>query len=111
MYMLSLQDAVRSQSPLQWLYADHFVPQLKHCWLRNVNKHALKAGQGAPGMGHWLYTLPTAPFTKVANGPFKLGGCNTGLGLHPRVQAICVANNFLEPNRRARHHWMPLVDM
>ena len=55
------------------MYADHFVPQLKHCWLRNVNKHTLKAGQGAPGMGHWLYTLPTAPFTKVANGPFKWG--------------------------------------
>ena len=34
------------------MYADHFVPQLKHCWLRNVNKHTLKAGQGAPGMGH-----------------------------------------------------------
>ena len=56
-----------------WMYADHFVPQLKHCWLCNVNKHTLKAGQGAPGMGHWLYTLPTAPFTKVANGPFKWG--------------------------------------
>ena len=56
-----------------WMYADHFVPQLKHCWLRNVNKHSLKAGQGAPGMGHWLYTLPTAPFAKVANGPFKVG--------------------------------------
>ena len=56
-----------------WMHADHFVPQLKHCWLRNVNKHTLKAGQGAPGMGHWLYTLPTAPFTKVANGPFNMG--------------------------------------
>ena len=50
-----------------WMYADHVVPQLKHCWLRNVNKHTLNAGQGAPGVGHWLYTLPTAPFTKVAN--------------------------------------------
>ena len=29
--------------------------------------------QWAPGMGHWLYALPTAPFTKVANGPFKWG--------------------------------------
>ena len=56
-----------------WMHADHFVLQLKHCWLRNVNKHTLKAGQGAPGMGHWLYTLPTAPFIKVANGPFKWG--------------------------------------
>ena len=56
-----------------WMYADRFVPQLKHCWLRNVNKHTLKAGQGAPGMGHWLYTLPTAPFAKVANGAFKWG--------------------------------------
>ena len=57
-----------------WMYADHFVPQLKHCSrLRNVNKHTLKAGQGAPGMGHWLYTLPTAPFSKVAKGPFKRG--------------------------------------
>ena len=26
-----------------------------------------------PGMGHWLYTLPAAPLTKVANGPFKWG--------------------------------------
>ena len=34
------------------MYANHFAPQLKHCWLRNVNKHTLKAGQGAPGMGH-----------------------------------------------------------
>ena len=42
-----------------WMYADHFVPQLKPCWLRNVNKHTLKAAQGAPGVGHWLYTLPT----------------------------------------------------
>ena len=24
-------------------------------------------------MGHWLYALPIAPFTKVANGPFKWG--------------------------------------
>ena len=62
-----------------WMYADHFVPQLKHCWLRNVNKHTLKAGQGAPGMRHWLYTLPTAPFTKVANGPFMWYLCGKQL--------------------------------
>ena len=54
-----------------WMYADHFVLQLKHYWLHNVNKHTytIKAGQGAPGMGHWLYTLPTGPFTN----PFKSG--------------------------------------
>ena len=84
MYMLSLRDAARSPSPSAksylaksfkdaWMYADHFVPQLKHCWLRNVNKHTHKARQGAPGMGHWLYTLPTGPLTKVANAPFKWG--------------------------------------
>ena len=47
-----------------WMYADRYVPQLKHCWLRNVNKntrtHTLK-------MGHWLYTLPTAPLNKSGN--------------------------------------------
>ena len=36
-------------------------------------KHTFKSGPGAPGMGHWLYALPTAPFTKMANGPFKWG--------------------------------------
>ena len=51
------------------MYVDHFVPQLKHCWLRSVNKHTLKAGQGTPSMGHWIYTLPS----KAANGPFKRG--------------------------------------
>ena len=38
-----------------WMYADHFVPQLnllKHCWLRNVNKHTLKAGQVAIHASH-----------------------------------------------------------
>ena len=38
-----------------------------------MSTNTLKAGPGAPGMGHWLYALPTAPFTKVANGPFKWG--------------------------------------
>ena len=28
------------------------ILQLKHCWLRNVNKHTLKAGLAAPGAGH-----------------------------------------------------------
>ena len=83
-----------------WMYADHFVPQLKHCWLCNVNKHTLKAGQGAPGMGHWLYTLPTAPFTKVANGPFKRG-LQHRFGL--------VVSSYLAPSSRARHRWTPVV--
>ena len=52
-----------------WMYADHFVPQLKHCWIRSVNRHTIKGTQGVPG--HWLHMLPTAPLTKVANGRFK----------------------------------------
>ena len=89
-----------------WMYADHFVPQLKHCWLRNVNKHTLKAGQGAPGMGHWLCTLPTAPFTKVAYGLFKWG-LQHRFGLGHQVQGIYVANSSLVQSSRARHRWMP----
>ena len=46
---------------------------LTNCWLRSVNKHTLKPGAGAPGMGHWFYALPTAPLTRVANGPSKWG--------------------------------------
>ena len=77
-----------------WMYADHFVLQLRLCWLRNVNKHTLKAGPGAPGTGHWLYALPTAPFTKVANGPFKWG-LQHRLGLVAPGQATYVASNSL----------------
>ena len=89
-----------------WMYADHFAPQLKHCWLRNVNKHTLKAGQGTPGMGHWLYTLPTAPFTKVANGPSKWGL------QHRSGSAAPGAGHFWKgPNSHARHRWTILAVM
>ena len=114
MYMLSLWDAVRSPSPGNlaksfkgaWMYADHFVPQLKHCWLRNVNMHTLKAGQGAPGMGHWLYTLPTAPFTKWRM-DHSNGDHSTDLAWRHLEQATYVATSFLAPSSRARHRWMP----
>ena len=60
--------------------------------LASLPSNTLKAGTGAPGMGHWLYT-PTAPFTKVANGPFKWG-----------LQHY-VASNSWEQNSRAGHRW------
>ena len=88
------------------MYADHFVPQLRHCRLRNVNKHTLKAGQGAAGMGHWVKTLPTAPLTKWPMVRSN-GGCNTGLGLHHRAQGTFVASNDLERSSCARHRWRP----
>ena len=70
----------------------------------HVNKHTLKAGQGAPGMGHWLYNLPTAPFTKVANGPFKWG-LQHRFGLVRQGQDTFVESSFQVPNRSARNRW------
>ena len=49
------------------------LPDKTHTHTHNTRKHTFKAAQGAPGLGRWLYTLPTAPFTKVANGPFQWG--------------------------------------
>ena len=58
-----------------WMYADHFVPQLRHCWLRNINKHTLKPGAGAPGMGHstihqsgeWSIQMGTATQVRIGS--------------------------------------------
>ena len=48
------------------MYADHFVPQLRHCWLRNVTSTLSNLAQGHQAWG-------TGSMTKVANGPFKWG--------------------------------------
>ena len=71
-----------------WMYADHFVPQLKHCWLRNVNKHTLKAGPGAPGMdaGYTLSQLLHSPKWRMGH---SSGVCNTDLAwLHPEAGCL-----------------------
>ena len=40
-----------------WMYVDHFVPQLKHRWLRNSIGHSPKAAHAAPGVGLAVLSL------------------------------------------------------
>ena len=76
----------------------------------DVKKHTLKAGQGAPGVGRWLYALPTAPFTKVANGPFKWG-LQHRFGLAaPGAGHLC-GKQLPAPNGGARHRLIILAVM
>ena len=52
------------------------------------------------GMGRWLYTLPTAPFAKVALSNEDL---STGLGLLPQERDAFVENSYRARDNSARH--------